>query len=98
MKLSQIERDDMTTIDIATQVKQIILQVANLAGKAPEDIDDAMPLFEEGLGLDSVDLLELVIALERKFGLKIRNDESGRKVLGCVATIVGALQQQSVPV
>ena len=84
----------MTTLDLATQVKQIILNVANLAGRSPADIDNDMPLFEEGLGLDSVDLLELVIALERRFGLKIRNDEGGRKILRSVASIVSALEQQ----
>ena len=88
----------MTTKDLANQIKQIIFQVANLTGRNAGEIDDGMPLFEGGLGLDSVDLLELVIALEKSFGLKIRNNEEGRKVLGSVATIVSALEQQNAPV
>ena len=47
----------------------------------PEMIEDDAPLFGEGLGLDSVDALELVVALEKEFGIKIKSQEMGREVV-----------------
>jgi acyl carrier protein len=48
-----------------------------------------MPLFGDGLGLDSVDALELVVALEKEFGLRIQSHEVGREAFGSVATLAG---------
>ena len=53
----------------------------------PEEIGDATPLFGEGLGLDSIDVLELVLELERTFGVAITDEETGKKVLHSVDTI-----------
>jgi acyl carrier protein len=54
---------------------------------APEEIGDATPLFGEGLGLDSIDVLELVLELERAFGVAITDEETGARVLRSVDTI-----------
>jgi acyl carrier protein len=54
---------------------------------APEEIGDATPLFGEGLGLDSIDVLELVLEIERTFGVAITDEETGKKVLRSVDTI-----------
>jgi len=54
---------------------------------APEEIGDATPLFGEGLGLDSIDVLELVLEIERSFGVTIGDEQTGMKVLGSVDTI-----------
>jgi acyl carrier protein len=53
----------------------------------PEEIGDATPLFDEGLGLDSIDVLELVLEIERSFGVTIGDEQTGMKVLGSVDTI-----------
>ena len=53
----------------------------------PEEIGDGTPLFGEGLGLDSIDVLELVLELERTFGVKITDEETGARVLRSVDTI-----------
>lgn len=60
---------------------------------APQDIADDIPLFGEGLGLDSIDVLELVLGLERSFGVKITDEQLGRRVLRSVTTIVELIEQ-----
>jgi acyl carrier protein len=54
---------------------------------SPEEIGDATPLFEEGLGLDSIDVLELVLELERSFGVQIRDEQTAVDVLRSIDTI-----------
>lgn len=54
---------------------------------APEDIQDDQPLFGEGLGLDSIDSIELVVLLEREYGIKIENPKDGRKILVDINTM-----------
>ncbi len=58
--------------------KQFIIETLQLAGVTPEMIVDDQPLFGTGLGLDSVDAIELVVALEKRFGLKIAAHEIDR--------------------
>ncbi len=60
----------------------------------PEEIGDGLTLFRTGLGLDSVDALELVLELERSYGLMILDEKEGKKILESVNTIVAAIEQQ----
>ena len=72
------------------QLKVLIIDTLSLRGTTPEDIDDEAPLFGEadGLGLDSLDALELVVALEYEFGLHKKLDaEESRAVFRSVATL-----------
>jgi len=69
------------------RIKRLIIDSLHLEGMKPEMIDDEAPLFGEGLGLDSVDALELVVALEKEFGIKIKSNEIGRDVFSSVATL-----------
>jgi acyl carrier protein len=55
---------------------------------APDEIQDEMPLFDQGLGLDSIDALEIVLELQRSFNVEIADEEVGRQVLRNVSTIV----------
>ena len=76
--------------EIATtpvRIKRLIVESLNLEGMRPEMIEDEAPLFGEGLGLDSVDALELVVALEKEFGIKIKSQEIGREVFSSVSTL-----------
>jgi acyl carrier protein len=68
-------------------IKRLIVENLNLEGLAPERIDDDAPLFGEGLGLDSVDALELVVAVEKEFGISVQSHEIDRKVFGSVADL-----------
>ena len=66
--------------------KQIIAQL-NLQDVKPEDIKDDQPLFVEGLGLDSIDALELIVLLQQEYNIKLSNAEDGPKVFRSVRTI-----------
>ena len=74
------------------QVKEAIVRCLRLP-LAPQDIADDVPLFGDGLGLDSIDALELVLELERLFGVKISDEQLGRRVLRSVSTIVELIEQ-----
>jgi acyl carrier protein len=73
--------------DIASRVKRLIVDNLHLEGLRPELIDEQAPLFGDGLGLDSVDALELVVAVEKEFGIKIKSNEIGRDVFSSVANL-----------
>ena len=65
---------------------QIIAQL-NLQDVKPEDIGDDQPLFKEGLGLDSIDALELIVLLQQHYQIKLSNAEEGPKVFYSVKTM-----------
>jgi len=69
------------------QVKEAIVRCLRLP-MAPQDIADDVPLFGEGLGLDSIDALELALELERSFSVKIDDEQLGGRVLRSVNSIV----------
>ncbi len=71
---------------IATLKVQIIEQL-NLQHLKPEDIGDDQPLFVEGLGLDSIDALELIVLLQQKYGIKLANPQDGPQVFKTVRSI-----------
>ena len=72
---------------VADRVKRLIVDNLHLEGLKPEMIDEHAPLFGEGLGLDSVDALELVVAVEKEFGIKIKSNEIGREVFSSVDSL-----------
>ncbi len=72
---------------IRSNVKRLIVESLNLEGMTPERIGDDDRLFGEGLGLDSVDALELVVALEKEYGISVASHEVGREVFTSVATL-----------
>ena len=75
-----------TPTALHAEIKQAIVRSLRLPITSA-DIEDSMPLFGEGLGLDSIDVLELVLELERTFGVAIRDEQTGAKVLYSVETI-----------
>ena len=78
---------------LKTELKQAIVRGLRLPMQA-SDIADDLPLFGEGLGLDSIDVLELVLELERSFGVQIRDEETGREVLRSVNTIADFVERE----
>jgi acyl carrier protein len=73
--------------ELHTRIKQVLVERLKLE-RAPESIGDEEPLFgPEGLGLDSIDALELVLGIEQEFGVKIENEEVGTEALGSVARL-----------
>ncbi len=63
------------------QLKEQIIEALNLEDLTPADIDADAPLFGEGLGLDSIDVLELIVLLERNYGIKFQTPAEGKAVL-----------------
>lgn len=82
----------METSELKAQVKKQIVQFLNLA-VAPEDIKDEEPLFGEGLGLDSIDSIELIVLLSREYGIEIKDPKDGRKILTDVNTMVDYIEK-----
>ena len=72
--------------ELKTQIKQAIVRSLKLPIRA-EEIEDGAALFGAGLGLDSIDALELVLELERSFGVVISDEQTGGKVLRSVDSI-----------
>jgi acyl carrier protein len=76
----------LPSANLKDDIKQAIVRSLRLP-IAPSDIGDSTPLFGEGLGLDSIDVLELVLEIERSFGVAITDEETGARVLRSVDTI-----------
>ena len=72
--------------NLKEEIKRAIVRSLRLP-MAPEDIEDGVSLFGEGLGLDSIDVLELVLEIERTFGVSITDEQTGAKVLRSVNSI-----------
>ena len=70
--------------DLKFELKKQIIEELNLPDIEPEDISDDAPLFGDGLGLDSIDALELVVLMEKYHGVKIPDETVGRKVLASI--------------
>lgn len=83
----------METTELKHQLKEQIIKFLNLISVTPEDIKDDEPLFGEGLGLDSIDSLELIVLLDREYGIKITDPKDGRKVLVDINTMVAYIEQ-----
>jgi acyl carrier protein len=77
------------------EIKELIVEVLALDDVAPEEIEDSEPLFVEGLGLDSIDALEIALAIEKRWGVKIRNEELGQEVMFSVETLADHIGQQT---
>lgn len=75
------------------QLKTQIIEFLNLAPLTAEEIKDDEPLFGDGLGLDSIDSLELIVLLKKEYGITIKDPKDGRKVLVDVNTMVDYIEE-----
>ncbi len=66
--------------ELIEKLKLQIIEQLNLEDVEPEDIDPDEPLFGDGIGLDSIDALELIVLLEKEYGIKIENPKDGQKI------------------
>lgn len=73
--------------ELIEQLKVQIIKQLNLEDIEPEDIDPDDPLFGNGLGLDSIDALELIVLLEKEYGIKIENPKDGQKIFFSLNTM-----------
>ncbi len=73
---------------LINEIKLKLIDALNLDGMTPEDIDNDAPLFgDEGLGLDSIDVLELIVLLERNYGIRLANPQEGKEVFRSIAVM-----------
>jgi acyl carrier protein len=70
--------------DLELRIKQLLIKTLDLKDLAPEDIGDNQPLMDSDLGLDSIDALELVVQIEKNFGIKLESSEAARTALESV--------------
>jgi acyl carrier protein len=81
---------------VRSRIKHLLVSALHLEGLAPSDIADDAPLFGEGLGLDSVDALELVVALEKEFAIRIQSHEVGKEAFVSVSTLAAFIEGRLV--
>ena len=73
--------------ELVNTLKAQIIEALNLEGMAPEEIDTNAPLFGDGLGLDSIDALELIMLMEKQYGIKLANPAEGKAIFKSVASM-----------
>jgi acyl carrier protein len=80
---------------LESELKRLIVDALVLEDIAPEEIESEAPLFVEGLGLDSIDALELAMALEERFGVKIEDDpDENRRIFASVRSLAEFVNSQ----
>jgi acyl carrier protein len=83
----------MEAVELKRQLKEQIIHFLNLTTVKAEDIKDDEPLFGEGLGLDSIDSIELIVLLSREYGINIQDPKEGRKILADINTMVDYIEK-----
>ena len=86
MELSQLKQS----------IKQLIVDELDLRDRVPEDIEDAVPLFGEGLGLDSLDALQLAMAIEERFGVTIPEGEEAKTIFASVNALAAYIDEHKL--
>ncbi|MCX6249028.1 MAG: phosphopantetheine-binding protein [Bacteroidetes bacterium] len=79
--------------ELIDKLKQEVIQQLNLEDISAEDIDPDAPLFGEGLGLDSIDALELIVLLEKNYGIKIEDPKDGKKIFFSIRTMAEYIKE-----
>ncbi len=78
--------------ELILELKNELIKVLNLEGVKPEDIGDDSELFGDGLGLDSIDALELIVLLEKNYGIKLKDPAQGKDIFKSVRTMAEYVQ------
>lgn len=73
--------------NLREELKHKIIEVLNLEDVSPEDIKNEDPLFGSGLGLDSIDALELIVLLDKEYGIKLADPKKGKEIFESVDTM-----------
>jgi len=81
-------------MDTKTKLKQVLVEELNLEDITPDEIEDDEALFGEGLGLDSLDAVELVVVVQKHFGVEIKDMEEGRPALQSINTLAAFIEEK----
>ena len=79
--------------ELKQELKEKIIEQLNLEDVAVEEIKDTDPLFGEGLGLDSIDALELIVMLDKDYGIKLADPKQGREIFESVETMAAYIKE-----
>lgn len=79
------------------EIKELIIRELNLEGKTPADIDQGAPLFGAGLGLDSLDALQLAMAIEEKYQVKLPDGDEVRPIFASIASLADFVARSKSP-
>ena len=79
--------------ELKETLKKQIIEALSLEDMRPEDIDDAAPLFGDGRGLDSIDALELIVLMEKQYGIRLNNPSDGKAILASVNTMAEYIEK-----
>lgn len=82
--------------ELILELKQEIIQALNLEEVTPGDIGNDDPLFGDGLGLDSIDALELIVLMEKKYGIKLTDPSQGRDIFKSVRIMAEYIQANRI--
>lgn len=81
-------------MDTKTKLKQVLVEELNLEDITPDEIEDDEALFGEGLGLDSLDAVELVVVVQKHFGVEIKDMDEGRPALQSINTLAAFIEEK----
>lgn len=81
-------------MEIKEKLKQVLIEELNLEDFEPDEIEDDAPLFGDGLGLDSLDAVELVVVIQKHFGVEIKDMEEGRPALQSIDTLAAFIEEK----
>jgi len=79
--------------ELIAKLKEEIIDVLNLEDVKPEDIDNDAPLFGEGLGLDSIDALELIVLMEKNYGIQLQDPSKGKEIFKSINVMADYIQK-----
>lgn len=86
---------DDALAELKRALKALVVEELDLRDRAAEDIDDDAPLFGEGLGLDSLDALQLVMAIEERFGVRIPEGDGARVAFASIEALASFVHTHS---
>jgi len=81
--------------DLRRKIKELLIERLKFEDMTPDDIADDEPLFAGGLGLDSIDALEIVVMLESEFGIRVKTETSARENFRSIAAIADFVEQRT---
>ena len=92
-RINNQQLNNNTMDELIYTLKQQIIEALNLEDMKPEDIDENASLFGEGLGLDSIDALELIVLMEKNYGIKLQDPSMGKEIFKSVAVMADYIQK-----
>lgn len=78
--------------NLKQELKEKIIDALNLEDLTPQDIEDDAPIFMEGLGLDSIDALELMLLMEKNYGIRLTSPAEGKQIFKSIHTMAEYIQ------